>query len=295
MNAMDDSSGAGLTKLVKGCLSDSEIEQTASLLSLVWPNAGITADYLHWLYRENPAGTAEIYNVWDNGQIIAHYAAIPVKADLFGVQENGLLSLNTAVHPTYRGKGYFKKLALQTFADAHTRGTSFVIGVANANSTVLFRRQLRFQLVCPLTVKIGVGSIKRLSVLAEKGRDYTQSWDEQTLSWRLRRPCAKYRFVDQNGSTSILGDTGKYGIWTIMHELDSSMMTLSQESLFRWNPLTLWIGLDSSCDWDRSYYINLPDRFKASPLNFVFKDLSGLGRTLAPHKIKFSLLDFDAF
>lgn len=295
MKANEDSSDSVTAKLVKGYLSDDEIEKTASLLALVWPNSGFSREYLYWLYCENPAGPAETYNVWDKGQIVAHYAAIPVKAKLFGNNERGLLSLNTAVHPLHRGKGYFKTLATRTFEDAHACGANFVVGVANANSTALFRRQLRFQLVCPLTVKIGLGTIKHLSKQVKEEQDYVQSWDAQTLAWRIKKPGTKYRFIERNNTITIVRDTYKYGIWAIMHEVESSKIDMHHPHPFRWNPFTLWIGLDSSCDWENSLYVNLPDRFKASPLNLVFKDLSGLGRTFNPQKILFSLLDFDAF
>lgn len=285
---------SGPDGFVIGSLSDDEIEKTVCLLRTVWPNGGFTFDYLHWLYRENPGGFAKVYNFWDNGQIVAHYAAIPITAKLFGGQEKGLVSLNTAVHPLHRGKGYFKALAIRTFEDAHAHGVNFVIGVANASSTVLFRKQLRFQLVRPLTVKIGIGSVKRLSAHVDQP-DYARSWDEPTLCWRLKRPGANYSALGKCGAISIFGHTGSYGIWATMIELCPVLGIVPQRKFFRWNPLTLWIGLDESCDWSRSLYANLPDRFKPSPLNLVFKDLTGLGRTLDPNKILLSILDFDAF
>lgn len=283
-----------LDGFAKGSLSDDEIEKTVSLLRLVWPKGKFTFDYLHWLYRENPVGFAEVYNVCDNGQIIAHYAAIPIIAKIFGGYEKGLFSLNTAVHPLYRGKGYFKLLASRTFEDAHAHGANFVIGVANANSTLLFQKQLRFQFVSPLTVKIGLGGVKRSLTQVEQP-DYVRSWDEPTLLWRLKRPGAKYKSLERCGSISILGYAGRYGIWATMLESCSGQGIVSQSKFFQWNPLTLWIGLDANCDWAGSSYVNLPDRFKPSPLNLVFKDLSGLERTLSPNKVLLSLLDFDAY
>lgn len=279
---------------IKGSLSDGEIKKTVSFLALVWPQGGYTYDYLHWLYRENPVGFAEVYNVWDKGQIIAHYAAIPIMAKLFGCTEKGLLSLNTAVHPLHRGKGYFKSLANLTFEDAHYNGANFVIGVANSNSTLLFRRQLRFQFVTPLTVKIGLGNVKR-SLKHDIQFDYMRTWDRPTLNWRLKRPNAKYYSIEKSGFNSILGHTGRYGIWASMLDITSDGIVVSKQKIFRWNPFNLWIGLDESCDWGRSNYVNIPDRLKPSPLNLVFKDLSGMGRLLNSNKILFSLLDFDAY
>ena len=114
---------------------------------------------------------------------------------------------------------------------------------------------------------------------------------------------AFYNQADQdiyktNKSYAIYSSTNKYGIWANIYEGDlnlANIKLMKSLSHFRWNPITAWIGLNSNCDWSKSLYINLPERFKPSPLNLVFKDLSGLGRTLAPEKILFSLIDFDAY
>jgi len=279
---------------LKGTLSDRELDEAVALLKAVWPKAGFTFDYLDWLYRGNPVGPAETENAWDNGRIVGHYAAIPINATLFDKTEKGVFSLNTATHPSYRGKGFFKALASKTFENARASGATFVIGVANANSTLLFRRQLRFQLVTPLTVKLGLGAVRRIQK-RPRHTDYTRVWDDPTLQWRLKRPNTKYVEVSRGTSTIILGDTDRYGIWTVMLDAEFARGTLAPKTGFRWNPFTLWIGLDPECDWTQSHYIDLPDFLKPSPLNLIFKDLSGLDRTLDPSKVTLSLLDFDAY
>ena len=292
-----NSSSAEPDGIVKACLSDKEIEKTVLLLKLVWPDIGFTKDYLNWLYRENPLGKAEAYNVWNNGEIIAHYAAIPIKVKLFGSLEKGLLSLNTAIHPSHQGKGYFNILATRTYENAQKNGVNFVIGVANAISTLLFQMQLGFQRVCPLTVKIGFGAVKRISINPRE-LQYVPCWDEKILSWRIQRPKSKYNIYKTNNSNAIYSSTNKYGIWANMYEGDlnlTNIKLLKSPTHLRWNPLTVWIGLNSNCDWSKSLYINLPECFKPSPLNLIFKDLTGLERTLAPEKILFSLIDFDAY
>ena len=109
-------------------LTNDEIEKTHSLLKLVWPSAGhITPEYLTWQYINNPLGKAYGYNAIDNNKIIGHYVAIPIEANIFGKKESGLLSLNTAVHPDYRGRQLFKKLAQVTFDKAKKDGKTFIV------------------------------------------------------------------------------------------------------------------------------------------------------------------------
>ena len=54
------------------------------------------------------------------------------------------------------------------------------------------------------------------------------------------------------------------------------------------------IGLDER-RWARSLYLDLPERAKPSPLNFVFSDLTGRQRSPDAATARLSLLDFDAY
>lgn len=285
-----------------GSLSDHELLRVKDLLLTVWPKATFyTFEYLDWLYRLNPAGKAETFNVWVGDSIVAHYAAIPIFANLFGNKERGLLSLNIAVHPDYRGKGYFKSLAISTYEEAKLNKAGFVIGVTNASSTLLVQRQLKFQKVSPLTVKIGLGHVKRKTEPSALPC-FQVKWEEASLDWRLKRPGAKYRITSNSNGTWLLGGTGTYGIYAEMgwfpteaRQLISALSQVDTMPTITPNPVKLWIGLDQRCEWPSYWYCDLPERFKPSPLNFVFKDLTNLKRLLVPETAQISLLDFDAY
>lgn len=285
-----------------GSLSDFELMRVQELLLAVWPEATFyTFEYLDWLYRSNPAGKAESFNVWVGDHIVAHYAAIPIIANLFGEEEKGLLSLNTVVHPDYRGRGYFKTLAANTFEGAKLRNASFVIGVANANSTKLFQRQLKFQMVSALTVKLGIGRVERKYEQSELPC-FQVKWDAPVLDWRLKRPGAIYRVTSNSNGTWFWGDTGSYGIYAEMgwfpieaRKLVNAVYQVDPLPIFKLNPVNLWIGLDQRCKWGNYSYIDLPERYKPSPLNLVFKDLTNQKRLLEPNTTRISLFDFDAY
>src|SRR5690349_12069268 len=104
-----------------------------------------TPRYLQWLYVDNPDGKAVGYDAWDGERLAAHYVCIPARAWVEGAQVPVLLSLNTATHPDYQGKGLFTKLASMTFEAGAAQGFDGVYGVANANSTPGFVRKLGFQ------------------------------------------------------------------------------------------------------------------------------------------------------
>ena len=285
-----------------GTLSDFELTRVKELLVTVWPKAEFyTLEYLDWLYRQNPAGRAESFNVWEAGRIVAHYAAIPIVANLFGEEERGLLSLNSVVHPNCRGRGYFRTLAANTYKEARARNTSFVIGVANASSTVLFQRQLKFQRVTSLTVKLGLGNVER-EIVPGESPCFQIKWDESQLSWRLKRPSAKYRVTSDSNGTWLWRNTGFYGIYAEMGwfaadagVLPSAMSQVDTTRMIKLNPVKLWIGLDQRCKWEDYHYFDLPERYKPSPLNFIFKDLTDKNRLIVPETARMSLLDFDAY
>ena len=118
---------------------DKSIREIANLLRITFPEAQKYSDkFIEWQYRENPNGEILGFNAYYKGELVAHYAIMPVFATVFGVAEKGLLSLNTATHPSHQGKKLFSTLAEMSYKDASAKGYGFVVGVANAKSTPSF-------------------------------------------------------------------------------------------------------------------------------------------------------------
>ena len=84
-------------------------------------------------------------DAWDGERLAAHYVTCPMEAVVEGRVAKGLLSLNTATHPDYQGRGLFTTLAQAAYAQGAAAGYEFVVGVANANSTPGFLKRLEFQ------------------------------------------------------------------------------------------------------------------------------------------------------
>src|SRR5205814_9366938 len=115
------------------------------LLTTAFATDTFTADGLAWRYRDNPAGQVVGADAWDGARLAAHYVTCPLEARIDGAVVKGLLSLNTATHPDYQGRGLFTTLAEAAYAQGAAAGYGFVIGVANAYSTPGFVRRLAFQ------------------------------------------------------------------------------------------------------------------------------------------------------
>lgn len=268
---------------------DKAIKEIAGLLRLVFPEAKKYSDaFLKWQYKDNPDGIVVGYNAYQNGILVAHYATIPMKAILFGKEERGVLSLNTATHPDHQGNKLFTTLANLTYSFAAEKGFGFVVGVANANSTPGFINKLGFQLVGALEAKLGFGKIS----ISESNREvqFSKKWNNEILDWKLKNPSTNYKIKEG----LIYAPTDKTGIEAML--LDTKSFSIKDNATnLGFRPITLWIGINASINWSKAMYFNVPTRMRPSPLNFIFKDLTKANRKLEYTKVLFNAFDFDAY
>lgn len=270
--------------------SDKAIQEIAELLRHVFPKAKKYSDeFIKWQYLKNPDGKVRGFNAYENGQLVAHYAMIPIVADVFGKSEKGFLSLNTATHPNHQGKKLFTTLADMTYKFAATDGGSFVIGVANANSTPGFVNKLGFQLVGALDAKLGFGKVPLSK--KQEGIQFIKTWNKELVQWKLANPKAAYKIKDN----TIYSVTDKMGIEAILMDFSAFYSMPDNNQSLGYRPITLWLGIDPSIDWSRSRYMNLPNSLRPSPLNLIFKDLTSANRKLEKNKVRFNAFDFDAY
>lgn len=265
---------------------DVSIRKIAHLLRITFPKAEKYSDeFIDWQYRKNPNGMIKGYNAFLNGELVGHYAMLPIISNLFGTQEKGLLSLNTATHPDHQGKKLFTTLAEMSYKNAAAENFKFVVGVANANSTHGFITKLGFQLVGKLEAKLGIGKITTLK--NEYTLDFENYWTKDALVWRLKNPEATYKIRNKK----IIAATDQTGIEAILLHVDLPDNTIN----IGFKPIKLWIGINQNISWRHSFYFDIPLRLRPSPLNLIFKDLTNQNRTLDFKKVQFNAFDFDAY
>lgn len=127
--------------------SGNNFREHVSLFARCFPKTSkLNADYLAWLYVQNPAGPVIAFDAYDSARLVAHYAVVPVVVEMDGQACRACWSLNTATDPAYQGRGLFVKLAEQTYEAAKAESCIGVIGVANQNSTHGFLKRLGFTL-----------------------------------------------------------------------------------------------------------------------------------------------------
>lgn len=272
------------------------LSQYQALFASCFPVAThLDAQYLSWLYGDNPAGTVVGFDAWDGDVLAAHYVCVPAAAMLHGKPSRVLLSLNTATSPSHQGKGLFTRLANATYERGTELGFDAVYGVANANSTPGFVKKLGFELLAPLDAAVGVGRLPLTSISAARtAAEFHRDWSPSALEWRSRNPARPYRVVRSGGRICAEAVTGRPGLkaWAELDDGNQDSLRLPSASF----GLRLHLGLVPDVVRTRKMaWLDVPDRFRSSPLNLIFKPLGS--ETKVPHRdaIFFGQLDFDAF
>lgn len=278
-------------------VSQSRLDSYAGLFQQCFPAATqLNPAYLKWLYADNPAGGVIGFDAWDGETLAAHYVCIPAMAIVNGRPDRVLLSLNTATHPGFQGKGLFTKLAELTYGKGADEGYAAVYGVANANSTPGFLRKLGFTLVSPLDAKVGLGRIsgKGGGATADAGCGFKRIWEPATLAWRISNPERRYRLVSCGDATvGAQASTGKIGLvaWAEIPDRAAAGLRVGRGS----PALRLHLGLRPSDDRSAGVWFDVPGRLRPSPLNLIFKSLRDGTETLDANRVTLGQLDFDAF
>lgn len=267
----------------------------AALMSQCFPSTKkYTTNYLKWLYQDNPAGTVVGFDAWDGNALAAHYACIPVKGYIDGSPVKTLLSLNTATHPKYQGKGLFVNLAERTYLTAEAEYFDCVYGVANASSTPGFERKLGFQFVESLQAKIGFGSINP-QFETDKLIQFKRAWDSASIAWRCANPANPIRKYHINKKIEFYSPA----IGNIIHAYDEKQVDESIcvdfDSRKQIKIGRLFLGLSPLKTLDFTKYIEIPQYLRPSPLNLIFRSLSNPQDKLEKGAIQLSYLDFDAY
>jgi GNAT superfamily N-acetyltransferase len=266
-----------------------------ALMRACFPQARkYSGDYLGWLYRDNPEGLALGFDALDGDRLAAHYVCIPVKAAIGGQTVTALLSLNTATDPAYQGRGLFTRLAEMTYRAAAEEGFDAVYGVANASSTPGFVRKLGFQLVEPLQARIGIGALD-LDLDTAREAQFERAWSAASLKWRCDNP-ANPVFYRKSGERVQFHAAAKGMLLPAYAELSArGVPDAAKDAASFLSVCRLFIGLAPNDACRFRNYAAIPQRFRPSPLNFIYRSLSRRIETLEQGHLSFSFLDFDAY
>lgn len=265
-----------------------QLETYSRLLNAAFGTDKFNTRALAWRYRDNPAGTVVGADAWDGETLAAHYVTCPLEAKIDGEVVKGLLSLNTATHPDYQGRGLFTALAQHTYELGAAAGYGFVIGVANANSTPGFLRKLSFHDMGRLHAGVLPLAPRRFGVAAVQ---YEGAWRRDLLAWRLANPDGRYAMARRG---ELLG------VWARTHlpfvQCGAFLPHIDTVTPIGGTPVgaTLFLGLEPRMDLRG--LLHIPERLRPSPLNLIWRAL-GDGAPSALHRgaVALNFLDFDPY
>jgi GNAT superfamily N-acetyltransferase len=267
-----------------------QLDAYSALLNATFETSQFNVPALAWRYRDNPAGQVVGADAWDGERLAAHYVACPLEARIDGKVVKGLVSLNTATHPDYQGRGLFTKLAEAAYGQGAAAGHSFVIGVANANSTPGFLRRLAFQDVG----RLHAGVLARLpSRFSDAPVQYQGAWRQELLAWRLANPDGRYVAARRRGLI---------GVWARTHlpfvRCGAFLPDEGQVIAAARTPpaATLFIGLEPRMALARQGFLPVPERLRPSPLNLIWRKIGpDAPDALRPDAVAINFLDFDPY
>jgi GNAT superfamily N-acetyltransferase len=265
-------------------------ERIARLMRQVFPKARhLTARYFEWHYGGNPDGKAIGCNAFAGDELVGHMAAHVFPCRLEGESRRGMYTVNGSVHPLHRGRRLQSRISAAMFEEATRLGYSFCLATGNKWSTGPLLT--RFKMLRPLDARLGFGLPGR----RECGRPSSveRTWSEEARRWRLANPEGRYSAVGSGDRAAVLAATGLPGVGAILHQ-GAAGGTLGAPGRAP-GPLRLWLGLDPELDWTGSAFLPIPTRLRPSPLNLVYKDLTGSGFVPDPERVVFRNLDFDAY
>ena len=245
----------------------------ANLLARSFNGFKPSVEYLNWLYFENPRGEVKGFDAFDGEKLVGHYACIPIK--VAGYKNDSLLSLNTATHPDYQGRGLFSALATATYESVSTSYAN-VVGVANSKSIRGFVKYLGFENLGNLELRLG-----SLGRTTHGSRIYSK----EELEWRGSCPGRNLRLLELAPGTCLVATRVKKYLPELKAIVPLAIPDISER-------VPQKIGM--TLDWRRGFnpIVKLPEFLKPSPLVLIFKPLLESGSSTLS---SFSYPDFDAF
>lgn len=265
-------------------IDEESLKEITRFLQETFPkNKKFTLDFIRWQYALNPLGKMVGFNAFHEGQIISHFAALPLKMNLFGKERRGVLCINVSTNDQHRGKKLFTILGEKTIEKAQEMGYDFMIAVPNANSSHAFLKYFGFYQISPLTVKLGFGK----DIYPENTANCSRIWDDEQWEWRFQNPANRYDF-DKKG---VIHTPISFFAKTLSQAKLSESMPGKYFTSLGLRPLNLYIGLGA--DTSKGLYFDMPSFVKRPPFNLVFRDFRGDIPEIKKEDVFLQLIDLD--
>ena len=117
-----------------------DLESLLSLYKDVWPNRGIDEGDWNWKYRDNPFGKSLILVAVKEEKIVGHEALWYMPLSVDGINQLSYQSVDSMVHPDYRGRGIFNNLIARSMEVCSTLTCPIIFGFPNRSSYKIYTK-----------------------------------------------------------------------------------------------------------------------------------------------------------
>lgn len=150
-----------------------------------------------WGYLDNVCGSPIVSLCYSKGNLIGHYAVIPISLCSKNSDHKFMLSMTTMVHKDFRRHGLFITQAGLVYAEARKRGYSYIYGFPNKNSLPGFKKRLGWKIdgddyVALVSKEQLLSSEKFNYQLAKDNDSRFDIFNDDIVNWRLSKPDALY-------------------------------------------------------------------------------------------------------
>lgn len=205
-----------------GASNASDLAAVLTLMQHVQPDIHRSVELLHWQYLKSPAGSGNIFTLWDDEVLAAVYCAVTQQVQVEEAVLPARMVQDVMTHPNYRGRGFLHRLAKICLEEIQRSGA---IGYTFPNelSQGSFRRTGWSELCqIPLRVKDisstpppSVNSVIVQELHGNFSPPASQIWvsskmvlgvvrDYKYLNWRYKKPGQEYRSYLLNTNRGIL-------------------------------------------------------------------------------------------
>ena len=175
---------------------------------------------------------------------------------------------------------------------ARDENYSFIIAIANKLATPAWLNSISMKFLSQLDVLIGYGDLGLKDLVLQENNFYSL-WNQGRINWRKNNPYNKVLINNEKKikfiSPSILSIIQVFSYL----ENDNTGLIFDKKRFNFFLPY-LFIGLIPNKS-NKNLFFKVPNFLKPSPLNFLYKDISGNNSIIDVKKCFFSYLDFDAY
>lgn len=255
-------------------------------------NFNKNAEYLNWLYVNNPMGSYIGIDAFDKSEIIGQLGGIPINLKFYNKHIKTFVLVNTCIDLKYRGGRIFYNLANNLEKVLKEKNFDLIIGIGNKIATPAWMRSINLKYLCQLQSYIGLINFSKIQNLKNKYNIYTD-WNDKCIKWRRSNPLNNIGISDSKNFQLAYSKTS-VPIFKVYSPLFfnhiNEFKTVKKESRMS---IKVFIGLSNEIT-KSLFFREIPEFLKPSPLNFLYKFLKE-DYCIKKNEIFFSFLDFDAF